>query len=229
MKQELENLKEISIDDIRQCLKKHIPNDYDKMIISSDNQIKRADFYYIKHKSTFLTRKGKIVKFPLFGAIKDNFAEFEGGEQKHNVKCVFPQEKILDTLQSIYEIIPEDYDITSVNNPFEFPVDYEGDHVLPNQRKYFIPDLTFQEQCDECNGKKYVTCPDLDCKGEHIYTCTECNGNRRVSCGDCNGSGWNRCRILYQVISYCILLYLLLKKYTRYFVHMPHSKNLAMA
>ncbi len=193
MNPELENFKPISVPDIKDCLKKIVPGEFDKMIISSEDPIKRANYFYVKHKSIFITRDGKIVKFPLYGAVKDNFGEIEGGEKKHDDKTVLPNEKILETLKGNYQIVPETYNIKSVGKPFEFPVDTNGDEILINQRKYFISDLTFQEQCDECKGNKYVTCPDPDCKGQHVYECLDCKGSRRVQCSNCRGSGWVKC------------------------------------
>lgn len=190
---ELENLKPISVADIKECLKKAVPNEFDKMIIAQTEAVKRANYFYVKHKSIFVTREGKIVKFPLYGSVKDNFAEIEGGDKKHGEKALLPNDKILDTLKGSYQIAPASYNIKSVGKPFEFPIDANGDEVLLNQRKYFIPDLTFQEQCDECKGNKYVTCPDPDCKGQHVYECPDCKGSRRVQCDDCRGSGYVKC------------------------------------
>lgn len=187
MNQELENLQQISVDDIKECLKRNIPNEYDKMIISSDVQINRADYFYVKHKSVYLTRHGKIVKFPLYGNIQNSFSELEGGQQKHEEKSILKSERILEILQSDYNIVPEDYNITSANQPFEFPIDTEGDSVLKEQRKYFFPDLTYQEKCNACNGEKYVTCSEPDCQGKHEWVCPDCNGDRKIICNICNG------------------------------------------
>ncbi|MEI8048746.1 MAG: TerB family tellurite resistance protein [Bacteroidota bacterium] len=193
MNNELGNLNQISVTDIKTCLKKLVPGEFDKMIISSEEPVKRANYFYVKHKSIFATREGKIVKFPLYGNIKDIFLEIEGGEKKHGEKAILSSEKILDTLKSSYGITPSIFNIKSIGKPFEFPFDANGDIVPENQRKYFVPDLTFQEQCDECNGNKYVQCPDPDCKGQHIYECTECKGSRKVQCRDCRGTGWEKC------------------------------------
>jgi len=137
MNPELENLKNISIDEIKDCLKNTIPDDYDKMIISSDTQVKRADYFYIKYKSKFITRAGKIVKFPLYGAVKDNFAEIEGGEQKHGERAILTSEKFLDNLAANYNIKPDNYYIESDKDPYEFPIEVEGDELLSSQKKYF--------------------------------------------------------------------------------------------
>jgi len=193
MNKELENLKDISIEDVKECLKKLVPAEFDKMIIAQTEAVRRANYFYVKHKSVFITRESKIVKFPLYGSVKDNFAELEGGESKHGNKTLMPNEKILETLKGSYQILPESYNAKSISSPYEFPVDAIGDEVVASQRKYFIPDLTFQEQCNECKGHKYVTCSDPDCKGQHIYECTECRGSRRVQCDDCRGSGFTKC------------------------------------
>lgn len=187
MNQELDNLNPISIDDIKKCIKNAIPDEFDKMIISSDATINRADYFYVKHKSVFITREGKIVNFPLYGAIKDNFAEIEGGEQKHGERAILSSEKFLDYLSTNHNIEADDYDIESIKDPNEFPIEAESNEVLSTQKKYFFPDQTFQQQCSECNGEKYITCTDVDCQGNHEWVCPDCNGDRKLTCDVCGG------------------------------------------
>jgi len=193
MSKEIENLKPVSVADIKDCLKKTVPNEFDKMIISQNETVKRANYFYVKHKSTFITREGKIIKFPLYDSVKDIFADIEGGEKKHGEKSVLSSEKILEILKTNYKVDFKSHNLKSVSKSFEFPIDANNDEVTLMQRKYFLSNLTFQEECDECKGKKYIQCQDPDCRGQHVYECPDCKGSRKVKCDDCRGTGWEKC------------------------------------
>lgn len=190
----LDNLKAISIRDIKSCLKQVNKDEFDKMIIDENTIIKRSNYFYVQHNSVVAERHGKVIKFPIYGSIKDNFSSIEGGIEKHGDKKILETEELINTLSSKYNILPTEYKLDSIDNPYDYPLDANGENVNFEQRKYFFPNLTYQEQCFECNGHKYVTCDDPDCKGQHVYDCTSCHGSRKVTCSKCNGSGFESCK-----------------------------------
>ncbi len=201
----LKQLEPISIDQIKETLKKLVSDKFDKMIISGDQSFKRSNYVYTRFRYQNVERQIEQITFPLFGSIKDNFAEIEGGISKFGEKSKLPSERILDVLQKNYHITSQPILNVDVDSPFEYPMDVDNNEVALYQSKYFFPDLTYKETCDECNGHKYVTCQDNTCNGRHKWTCTECNGDgkltcsgcsgrKKVDCPNCNGSNRVKCR-----------------------------------
>jgi hypothetical protein len=190
---ELNNLKSISIPEIKECLKQNSPHEFDKMIIRLDTKVNRANLFFIKHISHIAERQSKIIRFPLYGSIKDNFSDFEGGETKHGNKKLIKSDTLFETLKTKYNIETKELEVNSIINPFDYPIEFDSEMVLQKQNKYFIPDLTYQEQCDVCKGNKYVICDNQDCKGQHVYVCPKCHGSCYVSCQKCKNSGFIIC------------------------------------
>lgn len=183
----------ISIAQIKETLKKISADKFDKMIITDGQSVKRGDYIFAKLKYQEVEREVKKIKFPLYGSVKDNFAELEGGEGRFGEKAYIKSERIFETLNNSYQIRSKGISATNFHNPFKFPLDANGGEINPNQLKYFIPDQTFQESCNECSGNKYVGCPDEECDGRHEYTCPKCNGHRKVDCKTCNKTGYLKC------------------------------------
>ncbi len=177
----------ISIAQIKETLKKIAADRFDKMIITDGQSVSRGNYVYVKLNYQTVSRQGEMIKFPLFGSIKDNFAEIEGGIAKFGEKTRLESERILDVLQSKYSITPQPQMSVDARAPFEYPIDTDGGEISTRQAKYFFPDLTYQQTCDECNGHKYVTCDDFTCNGRHKWTCTKCNGDGRLTCSNCAG------------------------------------------
>ncbi|RZL42216.1 MAG: hypothetical protein EOO93_29090, partial [Pedobacter sp.] len=67
----------ISINEIKETLKKVQPDQFDKMIITDDEPVNRGNYVFVKFKYQIASRALKVIKFPLYGAVKDNFAELE--------------------------------------------------------------------------------------------------------------------------------------------------------
>lgn len=194
MKEEAKKqLEPISISQIKETLKNISADKFDKMIITDGQTIKRGDYIFAKLKYQKIERVVEKIKFPLFGSIKDNFAELEGGEGKFGEKAHIKSERIFETLDKSYQISSKVISASNINNPFNFPLDASGGEINPKQFKYFFPDQTYQETCSECSGNKYVGCPEEECNSKHEYTCPKCNGHRKVDCRTCNKSGYLKC------------------------------------
>jgi uncharacterized tellurite resistance protein B-like protein len=188
MKEEAKKqLKPISIAQIKETLKRVDPEAFGKMIISENQPVKRCNFIYVKLKYQKIVRIVEKIKFPLYDVLKEKFAEIEGGSSKLGDKAKIPQETIFEELQNSYSKTGQAIINIEVNSPFVFPVDVENDEISLKQSKYFFPNLTFQETCDQCYGHKYVNCQDSECNGRHIWTCTSCDGKGILACGSCGG------------------------------------------
>jgi uncharacterized tellurite resistance protein B-like protein len=188
MKEEAKKqLKPISINHIKETLKKVAPDVFDKMIISENQSIKRCNFIYVKLKYQKVERAFEKIKFPLYNSLKSSFSEIEGGSTKLGEKAKMPSEIIFEILRDSYSKTGQAILDVDVNAPFEFPVDAELGEISLRQSKYFFPDLTFQETCNQCYGHKYVNCNDDTCNGRHKWACTTCNGHGVLSCNTCGG------------------------------------------
>lgn len=184
----------ISIAQIKETLKKISLEKFDKMIITEGQPVKRGNYVFVKLKYEKVERQVEQIRFPLFGSVKDNFAEFEGGERKFGVKSVINSEKIFETLKSKYQITGQGFSIGKISEPFDYPLDVNNGEISKQQKKYFFPDHTYQETCEECKGEKYVKCTYNECDGRHNWTCTDCHGDGKISCNDCGGDGKVTCR-----------------------------------
>ncbi len=194
MKEEAKKqLEPISIAQIKETLKNVSADKFDKMIITDGQTVKRGDYIFAKLKYQKVERAVEKIKFPLYGSIKDNFAEIEGGEGKFGEKAHIKSERVFETLDKSYQIRSKEISSSNINNPFKFPLDANAGEINPKQLKYFIPDQTYQETCSECSGNKYIGCPEEECDGRHEYTCPKCNGHRKVDCETCNKSGYIKC------------------------------------
>lgn len=205
MKNEAQNnLSEIKITDVIDKIKSLNPEEFSKMIIDSNEQVERSNYFFVKYKAKSAQRESLKLSFPIYGSIESNMAELEGGDSKHGELALFPSEKIIDTLSSQYQINPE-VDPNGSDSNFNFPIEENGSAASPQQKSYFIADRTFKETCSDCTGKKLVTCEDFDCEGRHEWTCENCNGvgqlkcdncagSKKVVCGNCNGNDRVKCR-----------------------------------
>ena len=188
MKEEAKKqLEPISIAQIKETLKKISPDKFDKMIITEGQSINRGNYIYAKLKYQKVERQGEQIKFPLFGSIKDNFAEIEGGALKFGEKSKLNSERIIEVLQKQYSINSQELMNIDAKTPFDYPLDTENNEISLKQAKYFFPDLTYKETCDECSGHKYITCQDSDCKGNHKWNCNRCGGDGKLTCDNCAG------------------------------------------
>ncbi len=193
-KEAQEQLGAITVAQIKDTLKKMAPDKFDKMIITEGQSVKRGNYVYAKFKFEKVERQVEQINFPLHGAIKDNFAELEGGEGKWGAKAPINSSKIFETLKSNYQITGKVTKSSQAKDVFNYPLDEANDEIAKQQKKYFISDLTFQETCEECKGEMYVKCTNNECDGRHNWTCTDCSGNGEISCKDCGGDGKVTCK-----------------------------------
>jgi len=177
----------INIRQVKETLKKIAPEAFDKMIIAENEPIRRCNFIYVKLKYQRADRIVEKIKFPLYPSLKDLFAELEGGTAKFGEKAKMPSEKILETLQK--SLSKEGLPILEMDaeNPFVFPFDSENDEISQNQTRYFFPNHTFKERCNQCYGHKFVNCQDFECNCRHTWECTNCNGQGILHCNHCGG------------------------------------------
>ena len=198
------NLKEIQLSDVIEKIRNLNPGEYNKMIIDSNENVERCNYFFVKYRATSAKRESLKLAFPIYAAIANNMLEFEGGDAKHGELALFPSAKIIDTLSNKFQIRPETDPLGSEAD-FNFPLDESGGSIISEQRNYFIADRTYREQCNTCTGNKLITCDDYDCEGKHNWPCVDCNskgvvechgcgGAKRVDCGKCNGSKKVTCK-----------------------------------
>jgi uncharacterized tellurite resistance protein B-like protein len=180
-------LKPITIHQIRETLSRVIPEAYSKMILSDDLSIKRCNFIYVKLKYQKVERVIEKIKFPYYDSIMEKFAELEGGKEKFGVKSKLPSDSIFELLLKSYSKTGQEIINTDIETPFAFPFDIENSEIAVNQPKYFFPELSFKETCDQCYGNKYVNCNNHECNGRHTWTCTNCSGKGILNCEKCAG------------------------------------------
>jgi hypothetical protein len=197
------NLREISLEDVKTLIKEKNPVFFDKMIISSSEIVHRTNFFYLNYSAEVLNRQSKLIEFPLFGSVKDNFSDFQGGTSKHGEKKQVGTTYIFSELSSVYKISPSD-DSNAKIDELDYPITVNGNRISTNQELYFLPERTFSWICKTCNGSKYVKCKDNECNGRHEWdctscyakgtiTCNKCAGNGKISCDRCSGSGKRTC------------------------------------
>jgi len=197
------NLKTISVEQIKEFIKSSNPTYYNKMIISDDAEVKRTNFIYVNYSANYLNRLSKKITFPIYGNIADNFKSFENPSKETNSKYLFDSELILDSLSSNYNIEAVEDQLASPDD-FDYVVKVENDQVVSNQPLYYISDRTSSWDCDTCDTEKYIQCDDFDCEGRHTWKCTNCaakgqvicdgcGGDKKLDCRKCNGSKKLRC------------------------------------
>lgn len=197
------NLKPISVEEIKEFIKSSNPTYYNKMIISDDAEVKRTNFIYVNYSANYLNRLSKKITFPIYGNIADNFKSFENSSKETNSKQLFDSELILDSLSSNYNIESVEDQLASPDD-FDYVVKVENDQVVSNQPLYYISDRTSSWDCDTCDTEKYIQCDDFDCEGRHTWKCTNCaakgqvicngcGGDKKLDCRKCNGSKKLRC------------------------------------
>lgn len=186
-------LQSVSIEQIKEILKRDAKSEFDKMIIRSETEIKRTDYYYSALNYKKAERKLYAITFPLFDSIKNVFSLFEGGVRKFGEKSIMDYEGYINEFSKIEGAKLHEIPLSDVGNAFEAPFDTENEEINNIQRKYFLPKFTYQETCKKCNGNRYITCTNPKCKGKHVWRCKECIGTGQVTCSKCKGHGYTKC------------------------------------
>lgn len=190
----MEKAKDFEIEKIQQLLQSNFKVRYDQMLL--DTSVKRKNVCFVRYQATTLKRTVKIIKFPLYSKIKDQFInEFCGGESVHGPIKKMGRPQLIQDLSGMAGVEIEDY--AELNDKrlafFELPVEFTNGQISNNQPIYFLPSLTYFYPCHSCDGDKYVTCPDSVCQGRHEWTCPTCDGDREITCRECDGRGRNEC------------------------------------
>lgn len=135
-----EQLKEISVDKIKEIISGIEPNYYKRMLIQED-KIERTNYYYLNYYGKEIERFGKKIEFPLFGTVIDKFKPFQ--KAKNVEKKVMASSEILDLLRDPYKILPKNEDLTNVPDWQSFPLNTDNQGaILEEQDEYFFPTLT---------------------------------------------------------------------------------------
>lgn len=186
-------LESVSIEQIKEILRKNIKSEFDKMIIDDKAEIKRADYYYSVLKYKKSDRKIMGISFPLFDRVKNDFSLFEGGIKQFGEKEIVNQKKYISVFQGVKGADIFEISIDKIANAFDAPFDEENDEVKSMQRKYFLPRYTFSAICEKCSGQRYIKCTNSECKGKHEWRCGKCIGDGKVACSNCKGGGYTKC------------------------------------
>ena len=182
-------LKEINAEDIKLLLKKHYPDEYSKMLIDDNATVKRKDYYASQLEYTKAERKFNTLVFPLFEKYQNQFRIFTDGAERSQEQAIVKDESLLKSFKKLEHAKFEEQ---TVNIPLDFssfPFYIEGDNFAQKQPIFYFPKQTFSEACPDCNGYKYVTCKDKECKGRHEWKCNRCNGSGEVACVRCDNCG----------------------------------------
>ena len=170
MKQFLEakdQLKLITISEVKDLLKEHYSSEYSKMIIEEDATIERIDYYYSELNYVKCERNLSLLKFPLFDKIKDDFKLFEGGIPKFGDKAVIEYESYLKEFGELSGATNTFLTPDDIQKAFDFPFDLNDNEISQHQRPYFISMETYHETCNSCKGNQYISCSNNECSGKH--------------------------------------------------------------
>ena len=205
----LQKAKEVTKEQLVNKIKTSDPTRFDQMLIETEE---RKSYFFVKYNSLAYTRNPKILRFPLF---KDLVNDFEKSIENSG------EIKILEDDRIISNVIAKGKD--PIDSPkhsgknlifSELKLVTENDKVKLKQPIYYIPSETERCTCNTCKGDMYNTCTESECRGQHIYdcskcrtagtldcvdckargeyTCHSCNGGGRLICSDCGGSGKDR-------------------------------------
>jgi hypothetical protein len=109
------------------------------MIITDGQSVKRGNYIFAKLKYEKVERQVEQLKFPLYGSIKDNFAELEGGEGKFGAKAPINSEKLFETLRNTYQITGKGFSVGKISEPFVYPLDETNGEIFKTTEKILYP------------------------------------------------------------------------------------------
>lgn len=189
MKESAENqLKQIDLNDVKETLKKLVPEKYDKMIVSGD--IKRGDNYLTKYEYTIVSRELKAVDSPLYPEFEKFINELEAKDSDNENKTTLPDNS---SFQDLIFRNSSNVETDSTDDRLNFTLSKEGDSASKDQPIFYFTNSIDIHSCPKCHEEKYVTCDSYPCEGRHEWECDKCVGSGKISCKDCNGEGWVRC------------------------------------
>ncbi len=136
--------KTISIIEIKAIVEKLLPDYYKKILISDDTPVLRSNFFYVRYEGKQIKRFIKRLKFPVFGAVIQEFEKYTDNALKKPEKSLITDEIIFELVKELYQISPESTTLTSkeVLQPLDFPLetDVQGE-LIKEQAKYYFPNL----------------------------------------------------------------------------------------
>ena len=184
-------LESASLTQIRDILQQSADRRYDRLSVE-DAPFKRANFMFVSYRFQVAQRTIQLLQFPLYPAAIVTFARLEGGVATFGTRSPLAEGVLAEMLKG-HTLQPRPFSGEQTEVIMDFPPDFTGEDISPQQNSYFIPSLTYQRTCETCDGDKYVTCRQPDCRGRHEYTCPQCHGSRKEECSRCKGSGKKQC------------------------------------
>lgn len=184
--------KEISLEQIKEIIKKLVPAKYDKMIINENSNIDRADYYYSELNYKVAERDFHTLTFPLFDKDKNTFSKYEGGVNKFGEKAYIQNPSDVSNFLKLEGLKNLNVSLSNPQEAFDFPLIVKDKNILDTQLPFFYAKNTYSQRCEKCNGNQYVTCS--NCNGVHRWQCPSCSGAGKITCSKCSGHGYNKCR-----------------------------------
>ncbi len=188
----IQKAKEITKEQLVNKIKADNPIRFDQMLIESEE---RKTYYFVKYNSVSYKRTPFILKFPIYKELSKEFDDSFLSSGHDDVPIKVEKSQLIEKLiqRGKTPILNSRY--SSKNLVFsELKLDVNGDKPAQKQSFYFIPAETESCTCDNCDGDKYVTCPESECNGQHIYDCNKCGATGEIECGKCNGHGEYNCK-----------------------------------
>lgn len=185
----IKNGKEVSKETLIETIKTSDPTKFDQMLIESEE---RKTYYYVKYKTLAYTREPKTLKFPLF---KDLVSDFEKTIDQSGEVKILEDDRIIQKVTSKGYSPSSTQKYSGKNLVFsELKLVTDGDKIKTKQPFYYLPNETERCTCNNCDGEKYVECPESECRGQHIYECKDCRGQGETDCPTCKGTGRLKCK-----------------------------------
>lgn len=183
-------LDQISISDIKSALILKDKVFADSISISDNETIKREDIYNINYQTKVVKRNLIKISVPLNDLQATEFKNNFNAEKLSEDRLLVDQD-LINSLKSAEGASTEI--ISNEPNRLIFPLEISNGNFSPVQRPNFIKSISSVETCYTCEGKKKVTCDDIECNGQHIYTCNGCEGKGKIGCTNCGETGKTTC------------------------------------
>lgn len=184
----IENGKNVTKDELIDCIKASDPVRFDQMLIETD---KRKTLFYVKYNASSYVRRAKTLSFPLF---KDLIQDFNRNIKSSGEPTTLTDENFIKKIISKGNSPKDTPKYNGKDLIFsELTLVVEGNIPKSKQPIYYIPSETIRQTCGTCDGDKYTTCTETKCKGEHIYKCGTCKASGELNCKDCNARGEYSC------------------------------------
>ena len=122
-------LQDFNLSQVKDCIKRLNSSEYDKMIFSEGQVLKRANFLYVKYNAEAASRIYNRLDFPMHQPLRNQMNELEGGVDVHGEKSIMTSSELIRLLESSYSIKP-----IADHNPagmyFDFPLDVENSDIV---------------------------------------------------------------------------------------------------